>query len=189
VPARMVLRRVLIAVACTLVLASGAVLSACGNEKKQGVEEPAREGLALNMAGVDYNVYITRELNPAVPPDEAYWAGPPAAKGETLYGVFLSACNRTDELQDTAAFFTVTDNQHNEFKPETLPRDNPFAYHPTTLKPDECIPKAGSVAQLGPAAASLLVFRLPVTTTENRPLELEIEGVNPGEKLTYELDI
>ena len=146
----MVLRRVLIAAACVLALACGGLLSGCGNDKKQGVDEPAREGLALNMAGVDYNVYITRQLNPEVPPDGAYWSGPEPGKGETLYGVFLSACNRTDELQQTAAFFTVTDNQHNEFKPETLPRDNPFAYRPVTLKPDECIPEAGSVAQLGP---------------------------------------
>jgi hypothetical protein len=185
----MVLRRALIAAACVLALACGGVLSGCGNDKKQGVDEPAREGLSLNMAGVDYNVYITRQLNPEVPPDGAYWSGPEPGKGETLYGVFLSACNRTDELQDTAAFFKVTDNQHNEFKPETLPRDNPFAYRPVTLKPDECIPEAGSVAQLGPAAASVLVFKLPVENTENRPLELEIEGLRPNEKLTYELDI
>jgi hypothetical protein len=189
VPARMVLRRVLIAVACALVLASGAVLSACGNDKQQGVDEPAREGLSLEMAGVDYNVYITRQLNPDVPPDEAYWSGPPAAKGETLYGVFLTACNNTDEDQNAASFFKVTDNQGNEFEPEALPRDNPFAYRARPIKPGECIPRAGTVAQLGPAAASLLVFRLPVANTENRPLELEIEGLRPNEKLTYELDI
>jgi hypothetical protein len=185
----MVLRRVLIAAACVFALASGAVLSACGNDKEQGVEEPAREGLSLDMAGVDYNVYITRELNPDVPPDEAYWTGPPAGRGETLYGVFLTACNRTDEDQDTASFFKITDNQHNEFDPETLPRDNPFAYQPSTLGPDECIPKVGSVAQLGPSAASILVFKLPVANTENRPLELEIEGLRPNEKLTFDLDI
>jgi hypothetical protein len=185
----MVLRRVLIAAACVLALACGGLLSGCGNDEKQGVDEPANEGLSLNMAGVDYNVYITRQLNPDVPPDMAYWPGPPPGKGETLYGVFLTACNRTDELQDTAAFFKVTDNQHNEFEPETLPRDNPFAYRPVTLKPDECIPEAGSVAQLGPSAASLLVFKLPVAITENRPLELEIEGAGVGEKLTFDLDI
>ena len=44
----------------------------------------------------------------------------------------------------------------------TLPDDNPFAYHARELEPDECIPEAGSVAQLGPAAASLLLFKLPL---------------------------
>jgi hypothetical protein len=34
----------------------------------------------------------------------------------------------------------------------------------------------------------MLLFELPLQTTENRPLELEIEGEG-DEKLTYELDI
>jgi hypothetical protein len=44
------------------------------------------------------------------------------------------------------------------------------------------------VAQLGPAAASLLLFQLPLTTTENRPLELEVLGEG-SDQLTFELDI
>ena len=59
---------------------------------------------------------------------------------------------------------------------------------PRTLAPKECIPQAGSVAQLGPAAGSMLLFELPLETIENRPLELEIEG-EEGETLVYELDI
>ena len=102
--------------------------------------------------------------------------------------MFIQACNHTDEPQTPTDLFKVKDNQDNEFTPVTLPLDNPFAYHARELAPDECIPKDGSVAQLGPAAASLLLFKLPLTTTENRPLELEIEGTGT-EKLTYELDI
>ena len=45
-----------------------------------------------------------------------------------------------------------------------------------TLKPDQCIPEAGSVAQLGPTAGSMLLFKFPLPITENRPLELEIES-------------
>jgi hypothetical protein len=44
------------------------------------------------------------------------------------------------------------------------------------------------VAQLGPAGGSMLLFELPLETTENRPLELEIVAEN-GEMLIYELDI
>ena len=157
-------------------------------EEAQGVDEPAREGLALELDGVEYNVFITRQLNTAIPPDNAYYAGPPADKDETFYGVFIQACNKTEETQSPTDFFMVKDNQENEFRPVTLPEDSPFAYHARELAPDECIPEAGSVAQLGPAAASLLLFKLPLTTTENRPLELEIEGEG-SEKLTFELDI
>src|ERR671915_265645 len=146
------MRRLTLA-ACVLALAAPLGLAACG-EEHPGVDEPAREGLALELDGITYNVFITRQLNPRVPPDGAF----------------------------------VKDNQENEFEPEELPADNAFAYSPRTLDPDECIPEAGSVAQLGPSAGSMLLFQFPLETTENRPLELEMEAES-GETLTFELDI
>jgi hypothetical protein len=172
--------------ACLLALASLAGVAACG-EEHPGVDEPAREGLALELDGVTYNVFITRQLNPRVPPDEAYVTEDVPA-GETFYGVFIQACNHSNEPHETVSEFLVKDNQENEFEPEELPEDNTFAYSPRTLNPDECIPAAGSVAQLGPSGGSMLLFQLPLETTENRPLELEIEAEN-GDTLTYELDI
>jgi hypothetical protein len=171
-------------IACVLGLAAG--LAACGDEEI-GFDEPAREGLALELDGLEYNVFITRQLNPAVPPDGAY-VTEEAPPGEVLYGVFIQVCNRSDEIHRSVDRFMVRDNQENRFEPEELPEDNHFAYNPRELAPDECIPDAGTVAQLGPTAGSMLLFQLPLQNTENRPLELEIEGEN-GETLTYELDI
>jgi hypothetical protein len=175
----------LILLACLAALALGA--AACG-EEEPGVDEPAREGLALPLDGVDYNVFITRQLNPAIPPDSAYVEGPEPAPGETLYGIFLQACNTSEDVRMTVEDFKVVDNQGNEFEPEELPENNRFAYHPRELDPKECIPEAGSVAQLGPTAGSMLLFRLPLQMTENRPLELEMQGEG-DEHLTFELDI
>jgi hypothetical protein len=179
------LRRLTVA-ACVLAAAAPLGLAACGDEHP-GVDEPAREGLALELDGITYNVFITRQLNPRVPPDGAYVTDD-APPGETLYGVFIQVCNHSDEAHETVSDFLVKDNQENEFEPEELPADNAFAYSPRTLDPDECIPEAGSVAQLGPTAGSMLLFQLPLQTTENRPLELEMEGES-GETLTFELDI
>jgi hypothetical protein len=183
----MVPRRATIAAVWGLALASAVGFAAC-NDEKQGVDEPAREGLALELNGVEYNVFITRELNIDIPPDKAYYSGSPPSKDEVLEGIFIQACNRTDKEQHSTDSFTVKDSQDAVYEPETLPSDNPFAYHPRTLQPDECIPEAGSVAQLGPTAGSLLLFRLPLTTIENRPLELEVEAP-PAGKLTFELDL
>jgi hypothetical protein len=183
----MVLSRATIAAACVLALFSAGLFAGC-NDEEQGVDEPAREGLALDLDGVTYNVFITRQLNTAIPPDDAYYAGPQPGKDETLYGVFIQACNHTKDNLSPTGFFKIKDNQENEFMPMTLPADSPFAYRVRELKPDACIPEDGSVAALGPAAASLLLFKLPLQTTENRPLELEIEG-EEGHSLTYELDI
>jgi hypothetical protein len=173
--------------ACLLVLAAALGLAACGSHEEPGVDEPAREGLAIELEGIDYNVFITRQLNPRVPPDGAY-VSEEAPAGETLYGVFIQVCNHSDEPHETVSEFVVKDNQENEFEPEELPADNAFAYSPRTLNPDECIPEAGSVAQLGPSAGSMLLFQLPLEATENRPLELEMHGEG-DESLTFELDI
>lgn len=164
-------------------------LVACGNKDEHpGVDHPAREGLAVELNGVAYNVFITRQLNIRIPPDQAYYDGPEPEEGETFYGVFLQACNATEETQQTVDEFTIVDNQGNEFEPEELPENNAFAYHARELLSRECIPEPGSVAQLGPSAGSMLLFRLPLENTEYRPLELEMHGEG-DEQLTFELDI
>jgi hypothetical protein len=185
-PARMS-HRVLMLL-CLLALAAGA--AACGEaDVEQGVEEPAREGLALEFEGIEYNVFITRQLNTRIPPDNAYVEkGTDPGQGETLYGVFIQTCNRSEDAHETIDKFKIVDNQGNEFEPEELPEDNHFAYHARELLPQECIPEVGSPAQLGPSAGSMLLFRLPLENTEYRPLELEIEGTG-DEHLTFELDI
>ena len=180
--------------ACALLAAAG--LAACKKDLEQGVDEPAREGLALNLGGVDYNVFITRELNPGITPDNAYYKGPGPSKGQTLYGVFIQACNSSSDAgpYETADDFEIVDNQGNHFRPSDLPEDNDFAYRPRRLGPKECIPEPGSVAQLGPTGGAMLLFKLPLANTENRPLELEVRRpagtpTKGPDKLTFTLDI
>jgi hypothetical protein len=188
----MVRRRLPPLAACLLALA---VAAGCGNKDEHpGVDEPAREGLAVPLDGVEYNVFLSRELNRRLPEDSAYYKGPEAPPGEILFGVFLQACNRSGETKRTAEEFAIKDNQGEIFHPVELEQDNEFGYHSRSLAPKECIPKDGSLAQLGPTGGSMLLFRLPIEKTENRPLELEVEGsFDPveakREKLTFELDI
>src|SRR5688572_15957155 len=83
-------------VACMLALVSVAAVSAC-EKKEPGVDEPAREGLAIDVGGIDYNVFLTRELNPAITPDQAYYNGEPPRPGRALYGIFIQVCNEEGE--------------------------------------------------------------------------------------------
>jgi hypothetical protein len=180
---------------CALAVAVGLGLAACGKPSKEaGLEEPAREGLAIPIGDeeVFYNVFQTRQLNLATVPDKSYYDGEPPDKDSTLYGVFIQACNRGEEPVDTAEHFIVVDNQGNEFEPLELPEENAFAYHPRTLGPDQCIPETGGVAQQGPTGASMLLFEIPLSNTENRPLELEVEApatAAKSETRKFELDL
>ena len=161
-------------VACLLVL----LLSGCGDNPREN--DASREGLPERVGNIDYNVYITRELNLKDVEDLGYYSGPEAPPGYALYGVFMTACNPEDDahspLVPPATDFTVIDTQGNRFKPLPLPRSNIFAYtsQARPLKHLACIPKAGSLASSSPTNGSLLIFKLPLDALENRPLDLEI---------------
>jgi hypothetical protein len=191
--APMVLRRS--TAACLLATAACLGVAACGHPSEEaGIEEPAREGLAIPIGDAYYNVFMTRQLNLETVPDRDYYQGEPPAPEDTLYGVFIQACNLGEQPVETAESFKVVDNQGNEFEPLELPEDNAFAYHPRRLDPDQCIPEVGSVAQQGPTAASMLVFEIPLRNTENRPLELEVQAPfdeDSGRRETrhFELDL
>jgi len=184
---------------CLAALCLGA--AACGKENDESIQgvgtpgEAFREGLAEEMNGLTYNVFITRQLNTRIPPDSAFYRGPDPGKKDTLYGVFVQVCNEGKKAEEAVKpdKFVIKDAQENEFRPLTLPRDNVFAYKARTVNPKECIPLAGSVAQQNSAAGALLVYKIPIDNLEYRPLELEIEGGfdvrrRAPDKLRYELD-
>ena len=188
--------RPLTALILALVVGAG-VLAGCGQEDEgtageragPATEEAFREGLAEELGGLEYNVFITRQLNLSLPEDKAYYNGPAAPPGSAHYGVFLEVCNREKdgEPRQSTEEFKITDTQGNEFEPVELEDDNAFAYHAAVIDPGTCIPAKGSIPQLGPTGGALLLFELPQIATENRPLELEIGS--GGESLTFELDI
>jgi hypothetical protein len=185
-------RKTTLAAVCAVALA---LLAGCGNKAEVNNEgqagahsQPGTEGLAVTLSGLEYTVYITRELNLKIPPDSDFYRGPEAPPGQTLYGVFIQVCNRHNPAKRSASTFKVTDNQGNEFQPTPAGANNPFAYSPRTLAKDECIPQAGSPAQLGPAAASMILFKLPLTNTENRPLVFDIQSPT-GQSKSVQLDL
>jgi hypothetical protein len=152
------------------------VLPACGKESnKPG--EIVREGLSTPLGGLRYTVFLTRQLNLGNDEDKGYLPGfDHAPPGKGWYGVFLEACNKGDKEAVASSSFQITDTQGNTFEPTDLPEENPFAYHGGVVPPKNCEPSRGSLAQQGPTSGAVLLFQLPLAATENRPLELHIEG-------------
>jgi hypothetical protein len=156
-------------------LAGLVALTGCNNTREH---KAGREGLPEEIGHVKYNVYITRELNLKDAEDSGYYKGPEAPPGFALYGVFLQACNPSDSVSGphwmASSNFEVEDTAGNKFKPLPLPADNIWAYKAQPLKQKACIPKLGSLAASGPTNGALLIFKLPIATLENRPLDLRI---------------
>lgn len=144
--------------------------------------EAAREGIAAELDGIDYEVFVTRQLNVFDPEDEQYYRGPPAPPGSAYYGVFLRACALEDleRTVNTSTAIKVVDIRGQEYRPVPLTLDNPFAYRRESLGRGECFPNNASASSYGPTGGAMILFRIPVTQTENRPFELEIEGEPPA---------
>jgi hypothetical protein len=172
----MALRRLKLIALCALAIVCIGVFAGCGkSSNKPG--ETVREGLSTPLGGVRYTVFLTRQLNLANEEDKGYLPGhKEAPPGKGLYGIFLEACNPGDKEAIAASRFFIEDAQGNRFEPEGLAQDNPFAYHGGPVQPQNCEPAKGSLAQQGPTSGALLLFELPLAATENRPLELHIEG-------------
>ncbi len=189
-------RRTLTASLVALLLGTAACGGVAGEDRAFIPGDAAREGIAAELEGIDYEVFVTRQLNTFDPEDEQYYRGPPAPPGSAYFGVFLRAC-ALEDLERTATTSTaikIVDTRGQEYRPLPLDPDNPFAYRRESLGRGECLPNSASASSFGPTGGAIVLFRIPVIETENRPFELEIEGERsaprqPPRVARFELDL
>jgi hypothetical protein len=171
-----------------LLIALALVAAGCG-QKHEIVHEAETEGIYVDVGNLVYQVQLSRYLNPGDVEDREYLMGLPEGVSselpgdETWFGVWMRVKNYTDETLTPANSFTIHDTDDNQFLPVSLAETNVFAYRPVPLGPDEVKPRPDTAAASGPIQGSLLLYRLPVESLQNRPLKLVIEqgGVEPAE--------
>lgn len=178
-------RRIVLSVLAALALATSALaLSACGysSDSKDVVE-----GEPVELGELHYNVVFSRFLNPNDNEDSAYLVGqktPPA--GSAYFGVFLEVQNKSEEAQTLADSFTITDADHETF--EAIPSESLYALpFGGEVESQEQVPILDSTPQQGPIEGSLVLFELPASASENRPLTLSIPGPEGPAKVTLDL--
>jgi hypothetical protein len=155
-----------------LALISLGAVAGCGNEEN---ELQTEEGEPLELGDLRYNVQITRFLNPDSVEDRAYLA------------VFIRIQNEGEEAERIPSQFPIQNNREQEF--EALEIENPFALElGAEIPAGGQLPTIDSPAASGNIKGSMLLYLVEEEATENRPLELEIEGPD-GESGTIELDI
>ena len=159
------------ALALALTVLAGA-LSACGEDE---AESEVVEGEPIELAGLEYNVQITRFLNPDDTEDSEYLVGQlPPPPGKEYLGVFLVIENETEDVLPSATSYTVADTLLNEY--ETLESESPYALDVgADVAAEDQLPIPDSTAATGPNQGSLLIFEVDDAVSDNRPLKLEIE--------------
>ncbi len=198
-PARMNARRRL-PLAILLVLLAALALSACGDSHTPLTHEDNTGAGGVNsnyitLDNVKYQVQISRELNPYKVEDMGYLAGIPASQqqpppGYVWFAVFLLALNPGHNPEPVVSSFTLSDTEDNVYTPLKLPAENMYAYRPTTLAPGQQIPIVDSAAYYSPTQASLLLFKIPTSAYDNRPLTLTLtDPADPTKTATVTLDV
>lgn len=160
-----VARRAVAAVLVALVLA----VAACGEERESG---PADPGETVTVGGISYDVELSRQLNPRIQPDKTLYIGAEPPPGQALVGVFLRACNRSDQPGRSAALELRDEITDRTFAAERGNVDPAHAYEPARLEPGQCLPRAASPAR---DEGALAVFKVPVGVFRDRQLVLLID--------------
>ncbi|MFL5901641.1 MAG: hypothetical protein ACJ75S_10645 [Solirubrobacterales bacterium] len=159
-------------------------VSACGysNDSKDVVE-----GEVVELGELKYQVIFSRFLNANDNEDSAYLVGqPPPPKGSSYFGVFLEVQNKSEETQKLADSFTIADADRQEF--DAIPTESLYAFpFGGEVESQEPVPSPDSTPQQGPIEGSLVLFQLPSSASENRPLTLSIAGPEGPAEVTLDL--
>lgn len=175
-------------------------LAACGSaDEKQTSGTYAGEGGVgapyLAVGPLVYQVQISRTLNPNDTEDSSFLVGLPAKQrelqpGEEWFGVFMQVYDKSGASHEAAREITIHDTEGNVYKPVQPNQYNLYAYRPGASVPAEGqLPAPSSTAASGAANGLLLLYRLKLTSLENRPLTVKIVSpTNPSQSASAVLD-
>ena len=171
-------------------------LAGCGNDENKVNPHNENEGPYLNLGGLQYQVQISRQLNPNDVEDVAYLEGVPRSlsrlgRNESWFAIFIRIENHEDVPLPAASSFQLRDTQENVFTPVPIAGTNPFAYKPVRVEAKGTLPLASSVAQANESInGQLVLFKVPNLTYDNRPLELVIKDPrDQSRQATVDLDV
>ena len=164
-------------------------LGACGREEHRTHAES--EGLYLDVGRLQYQVQLSRQLNPRDTEDRAYFVGvanpEDLANDETWFAVFIKVWNPTGRSVLSAGRFEIEDTTGKHYEPVEVGAQNVFAYRPADIPPRGTNPAEDSVANQGFVGGSMLLFRVTLESLANRPLEFKISS--PHGDAVVDLDV
>ena len=181
--------RRLLSIACCLTLA--AALAGCGNRHDEPRLFAETEGLYITVDDLEYQIQLSRQLNPDDTEDREYLRGLPDStlppgEDEAWFAVFLRVENQTEETKTPAEDFEIVDTEGDSYEPVAI--DNAYVYDAQPIRPGELYPKTGSTASQGGVRGAMLLFKLPYDAFQNRPLEFKVQP-SAGEEGVIDIDV
>jgi hypothetical protein len=178
-------RKLSLPLLAALALSGAAIgLFACGYESN---ETEVVEGEPVELGDLQYVATFSRFLNPDDNEDSGYLVGQPTPPpGSAYFGVFFEVQNESEEVQTLAESMSIHDADGQEF--EAIESESEFAFpFSGEVESQEQIPVLDSTAQQGPIEGSVVLFELPASASENRPLVLELPGPGGPAEITLDL--
>ena len=176
--------------ATAVAFAAASSLAACGSSEEPTVGKT--EGVYVTTGELKYQVQISRQLNAADFEDRDYLKGVPdrLSRGEEWFAVFIRVFNQSKAAHPSASQFSIKDTTGRTFQPVQVDLNtNVVAYRPLTVRPGDQIPVPGSVARENATQGGMILFKIPVASYANRPLELHIAPPEGGQEATVDLDV
>jgi hypothetical protein len=175
-------------------------LSACGDSHTKVTNgtyagESGQNAPYLDVGPLVYEVQLSRELNPANSEDAAYLTGLSAEQskleaGQEWFGVFVQIYNNGSTQHLASTNISITDTQGNTYSPIVPEQDNAYAYRGGTVAGKTQLPPADTTADLGATQGALMLFKIKLSSLDNRPLELKIvDPEDAAETASAELDV
>lgn len=141
------------------------------------------------LGNLEYNIQISRFLNPSDQEDEAYLQGAPPLPRDSYYlGIFLQVHNHGSKPAGLPTRYVVTDTDRNVYLP--VPVDNDFTMPlDGTVGGGGQIPGKETIAANGPIEGLMVLFLIRTPSVENRPLTFKIPAAGNGHPARVELDL
>jgi hypothetical protein len=168
-------------------------LAACGSSVGNYADSLGPGFVAV--AGLDYQVQVSRELNPFSDEDSAYLAGLPKRvatlpTGSEWLGISMQVYNKTSQTLTPSGTYYITDTLGDRYTPTANPTPNAFSYVPVAIAAGGQLPTDTSLAYFGPTQGEWLLFQIPFSSLPNRPFILHIvDPSNANSQSQIELGI
>lgn len=153
-------------------------VSASGCDKEVHALE-AKEGTRVYLDNLFYQVQISRQLNVKDVEDSYYLQDMAApAKGDAYFGVFIRVDNETHNgrvLPVGVNRMKIVTASEDVYRPIAVKAPG-WGYAPAPIGKGAMLPIPNTPAYVGPIRGGLILFRIPQSSLDNRPLTLEIKG-------------